>query len=226
MAEGSPAQKVSDEELKRAIEQKCQLRGTPVVTTSQITDVDYVNVKDGAAVKRLKKLAKRGEVNRIQSGSGSVWWVDEDEATELRGEVDFSNIAWENIPAEDIPVEKVEQHPEIEIPSEWEARYEKLGTVSRAALFAISVGLITAAIVQNLGIPLLSQADQEFVGRFALWVFLGGILFLGGAILWSLVLRGIEWICRSGYYEALRELVTSMFEKVESKLPFSYEGWE
>jgi len=150
MANKPPAQAVSDDELIEAVRQVCEKRGLPVAPTRLIEEVDGIDIQQQTIKRRLDKIDHR--VNSLKVGRGKVWWVPDDE--EVEGEVDVSAINWAQIEPEEIPPQKIEDHPEFNIPDYWESWTERANTVVTIAFPPTFVGFIVFAL-QDANIPVV-----------------------------------------------------------------------
>ncbi|NGM71558.1 hypothetical protein G6M89_21680 [Natronolimnobius sp. AArcel1] len=162
----APNQKISSEEVKAAVIELCDKRGTPVVRPRDIVDLDWVSVGKQTVNNHLQKLQERGEVSSISVGRGAVWWVPDEEQS--GGEVDVSVIEWSRVDAEKIPDELVLERPEVEDSSYWEGMISKWNSVIGGAAFIVIVGFVVLLFDQYFSIDI--GPDFEF------W----GLIFLGG----------------------------------------------
>lgn len=55
---------------------------------------------------------------------------------ESGGEADFSTSNWSSIDAEEIPTEKVREHPELANSTYWDQLYDDPNAISRAGLWS------------------------------------------------------------------------------------------
>jgi len=172
MTDKPPAQAVSDDELIEAVRQVCEKRGLPVAPTRLIEEVDGIDIQQQTIKRRLDKIDHR--VNSLKVGRGKVWWVPDGE--EVEGEVDVSAINWAQIEPEEIPSQKIEDHPEFNIPDYWESWTERANTVVTIAFPPTFVGFIVFAL-QDANIPVVGGIGRDAATIGAL-VTLAGLFFI------------------------------------------------
>lgn len=166
MSDAPPAQAVSDDELLEAVRQVCEKRGLPVAPTRLVAEVDGIDIQQQTVKRRLDKIDHR--VNSITVGRGKVWWVPDDE--EPVGDVNLSAVDWDQIAPEEIPPDKIKNHPEFNIPSYWESWTDRANTVVSTALIPTLAGFVVFAL-QDANLPLLDIGrDAATFGAIAPWV--------------------------------------------------------
>jgi hypothetical protein len=207
----------TDKEILEAVQQQCELQGQPVVPTGDVSDAEIIEVKHQTVHDHLKKLHKEGKVGKIEFGKKwKLWWVPNDEKVE----VDFSDINWEVINGEDIPREKIEEHPDYHTPTYWESVQNSANTVLNAAIWGFFIGLLIY-LTREANIPFVGADSEriiEFIGAFSL---VGGVLF--GVL--ALVVIGIAWggqkLAARGFDEKYNQLKTRSSAWVWSLIPLT-----
>jgi len=218
MSETPPAQAVSDDELVEALRQVCEKRGLPVAPTRLIAEVDGIDIQQQTIKRRLDKIDHR--VNSMKVGRGKVWWVPDN--MDPVGDVDVSAIDWKQIDPEDIPLRKIENHPEFDIPSYWESWGERANTIVSTALIPTLAGFIVFA---------LQDADPPFlnIGRdaatFGALVAMAGVVFVMIGICIGFVARIGGTLSAYGVGNHVQTAKERVKERLENQLPFSI-SWD
>lgn len=180
----SPNQKINTAEVKAAIHEICDKRGVPVVRSSDIADLEWVQVKRQAINNHLKDLAEQGEVNVIKAGpSGKVWYIPDDKEPE--GHVDVSAIEWESVEPEDIPDELVKARPEVEDLTFWENMRKNWGTAAGVSSFIMILGS---------GLLVLAEYSPIVLFDYQLW----GLLLIGGSLITAGAALAVVMIAKIG----------------------------
>lgn len=219
MADSPPAQKVTDKDLIKAIEQRCTQSGIPVVPTKEIERVDYIDIKKQAIARRLKKLSKQGKISSLKIGRGWVWWVPENK--EFGGEADFSNIDWSSIDAEEIPLEKIQDHPELSSSAYWDQLKNDAEAMSRAGAWAFLIGLVIILVDEYNILISLTQLQAD-IGAFSL---LGGMLLIFIGIVAISIAKTAISISEKGIDGWVRTKYDSLKSRVLAGVPIRI-SWE
>lgn len=214
MGDGPVAQEVSNEQLVEAVAVVCRERGLPVAPTKYVAKVDGITVQQQTVKRRLERLGTR--VASLQIGRGKVWWIPEDQ--EVAGEHKLSSIAWDNIDPSEIPLELIEEHPELHVPTYWERWEEKSGTLFKSALALTLPGFVVFAL-KDAQLPLISISDDvATLGALAAvaGIFIGVIamvLMVASRIGISMSSRGLD--------EAILDVRDRFLTACRSRIPVS-----
>lgn len=216
MAGSPPAQGPSDEDLIRAVEQRCIEAGAPAVPTREVVDVNFIDIKQQAVARRLETLLDEGQIGAISVGRGWVWYVPENE--EGGGEVDFSQLDWSNIPAYEIPPEKVHEHPEYDDPTYWEQMDDDAQVISRVGLWGLILGIGMIAI-GSLELPYvsLSRAQQDI----ALLASVVGAVLILIALAISVIASAGSNLSEKGVDDWIRGHYSSVRSRIAAGIPIS-----
>lgn len=191
---------VSDEELLNAVQTKCKLNGTPMVPTSEIEDFEGISVSGQTVVNRLKDLAKKEQLVYIRAGKNYAWGPSDN--GEMVGEVDFSAINWNAVDPSEIPKEKIDKHPDVEVRTFWERRTEKASTVFWSALAVFLVGFSISWMYMESSIEVSTTVGDVgalmFIGGF-MFTVLGGLGWFLGKFGKALADRGLHDLLRAGF---------------------------
>lgn len=80
-------QKMTDDELIDAVLDAAEDRGSPFVSTSEVLDVDAVDLTRRGLITRLDTLVELGKLGGREVGRTKMWWVPGEESTVSRGDV-------------------------------------------------------------------------------------------------------------------------------------------
>lgn len=218
MSDKPPAQVVSDDELLEAVRQVCEKRGLPVAPTSLIAEVDGINIKQQTVKRRLDKIDRR--INSISVGRGKVWWVPED--TDPVGDVDISAVDWSVIDPGEIPAEKVQEHPEFNIPDYWESWEERANAVVSTAFLPTIAGFIVFAL-QDANVPFLEIGQNA--AAFGALVAMAGVVFILVGILIGVSAKIGGYLASYGVDDYLEKAKRRTREEVSDRVPLSI-SWE
>jgi len=210
-----PAQAVSDDELIEAVRQVCEKRGLPVAPTRLIEEVDGIDIQQQTIKRRLDKISHR--VNSLKVGRGKVWWVPDGE--EVEGEVDVSAINWAQIEPEEIPPQKIEDHPEFNIPDYWESWTERANTVVTIAFPPTFVGFIVFAL-QDANIPVVGGIGRDAATLGAL-VTLAGLFFIVIGILIGIAAKAGAFLAAHGVDEQVQTARSKIVGTIKDRIPLS-----
>lgn len=207
----------TDNELIEAVEEQCEIRDIPVVKTEHVVEAPSVDIGQKRVHDRLKQIhEKEGRVGRMKVSTGSVWWVPE----EADVDISSSSINWERIEAEEIPEEKIEQHPDYQSPTYWEAREETASKILNPVSTAMVVGFLMF-ISREVNIPLVSANAEEtvvllgalsLVGAFAFGIYAVGMIGLS-QFAQQLVARGAD--------EVYTQYKTKLRMAIKNRVPIS-----
>jgi len=216
MGDNPPNRGPSDEDLLRAVKQRCVETGAPVVPSREIERSEYINIQQQSIAGRLQDLAEEGRVGKISVGKGYVWYIPEDE--EPRGEIDFSVINWDVIPPEEIPAEKVHKHPEYEDPSYWEKVRDDGNVIARAGFWGMLLGggvyILPVSYIPRIS---LTRVQRELA---LLAAFFGGLLILiAGGI--SIIATAGENLSEKGVDDWVRDHYSSVKGYLVQRIPVS-----
>lgn len=215
MANKPPAQAVSDDELIEAVRQVCEKRGLPVAPTRLIEEVDGIDIQQQTIKRRLDKIDHR--VNSLKVGRGKVWWVPSDE--EVEGEVDVSAINWAQIEPEEIPLQKIEDHPEFNIPDYWESWTERASTVVTIAFPPTFVGFIVFAL-QDANIPVVGGIGRD-AATFGALVTVAGLFFIVLGILIGIAAEAGAFLAAHGVDEQVQTAKSKIVGAIKDQIPLS-----
>jgi hypothetical protein len=147
-----PAQKVTKDEIVAAIDEICSKKGQPVVRLDDLVEVDSITVGKQAIKNHLEELVEMGRVEHLSYGQAGVWWLPEETTTDV--EIEAGVINWDNIAAEEIPSEVLNDLPQFQDQTYWENASDTWGTVAVGALFL----MFTSALLEIF--------RQDFPGLF------------------------------------------------------------
>lgn len=209
MTSTSPAQKTTNDELKRAISDLCESKGVPAVPSKWISNVDYIEIGTQTVTERLEKMLKDDEVGGIQYGAGWIWWNPEE--NDKSGKAQISELYWDGIDPKDIPDELIRSHPLFE------SRIDRYKNRSRE-IVELSTGVFLIGAVIMIGDGIFYNLDPET----ALWA-LAALLVMSGLIFFSL---GLVMFIGVNLYEGMKEKgvdnsIASIYKEMASKIPVS-----
>jgi hypothetical protein len=208
MSGGPPPKQrqVTDAELLRAVEHVCNTQRPPVAKSSEVTAVDFIDVKQQTVKRRLDKLDEVGRVGSVEVGRGKVWWpIDDGRPQDGGGEIYWDGIEpeqipeemvkehpkfplWDGIDPEEIPGGMIEEHPQFPDPDMAERMIESGVTILYASMIVTVVGmtLVLPNAFDLSYIPMPSQLQTvgaiATVGGF-LFLILGMCIVIGGNVL-------------------------------------------
>jgi hypothetical protein len=209
-----PNQKVTPSEILAAIEQLCNKRGSPVVRSKDIADLDDIPVGTQAVNEHLDTLKEEGKVSSLPVQRSAVYWVSEGHYT--GGEVDISAVDWDSIDPEQIPTEKIEQHPDYGEQGHWDDWADDAESALRLGMWGALMGVVALVILQNTPI----EATQTRTD-FAVIALLGGFLLTFAGLL-LLIVRKIAMILnKRGITGASKALITATKSRVVRSIPIS-----
>jgi len=188
-----PAKEVSDGELKAALNDICEQTGQPVARIKDVVKHDSIDVGGSAVNKRFSGMVNSGELGKVKSGSGTVYWVaEEGEGGEVDPELLSGNIInWDSsdptrapdkfIEAAIVEMEysdaeaMVKAHPEHEEVTRWQELNRRASDQINLGgpLFIIGVSLVVLAqgsLSEQL--PTYLQVPQ-WLGNLGLLALLG-----------------------------------------------------
>lgn len=192
-----PAKQVTDAQLKTALQNICDQSGQPIARAKDIAEHESIPVKKSAVNKRLDPMVESGELARLQSGSGAVYWLPDDgEGGEVNPDLLSGDIInWESADPARVPSQflqeaiveaelsdvedYVQSHPEYEEITRWD-EYNRRGSD------VINIG--APLFFVGLFIIVLNQSNFSSAIPFSVnvpsWMFLfGSLAFLGGAFI-------------------------------------------
>jgi len=218
--EDPPAKKVSKDEIIAAINQITEKRGVPVVQTSDISELESINVDNQTINNHLDELKQMGRVNLFEYGQKGVWWTPDKENS---GDVEIGVINWDRIDANEIPHEVLAELPEFQDQTYWQDTKETWGTVSGGAFFLMFATLILEIIRQNTSVQILS-GSREILAVIILGTLSVGILSLALVF----VMRFMQLLEEKGIFNHIRQrwynIRNQMIQEIRQRLPDSDES--
>lgn len=163
---------VPDEDLIKAVRERCKFEGKPVVKTAEVANAESIHITPQRVHDRLKRLHEENRVGRIKVGRGSVWWVPE----EVDVDVDFSSINWEEIDGSNIPPDTIEEHPEYHANTYWEDKAELARSGINIFGTAILFGIL-AFLTRDWDIPFVGESHEEIIELIGAISLFAGLIF-------------------------------------------------
>lgn len=217
MSKEPPAQKVSDEDLIKAVRDECELSIEPMVKTKTIAERDDITINQNSVANRLGNLTEDGHLHSVKVGRGYVWSVAD--AEDIEGPVDYNQINWDAIPAEKIPEEKLHQHPDFPVLDTWRTIHNHSQTLLTFGLGALAVGFLAFGFRD---LSLFTGHSETFNIVGALMIIAGGTGAFFGFIVFGIARLG-PILEKRGVIDAGRDVWNRVKARVEEGIPVSIE---
>lgn len=208
---------IEDKDLIEAVKVACERSTAPAVSSSAVTEIEWVTYDPDHVTDRLKEI---DDGLRRMKSRGWIWWIPREE--EGGGKIDPTSIYWRNVDPEDIPSEVLNRHPDFRTPTRAE-QMEQHGQSGILLSIAVAMFGFSILLARNSNVSFVQGSEFELIGSLSL---IAGIAFIAFGIMVVGAGKFGQRLNEKDIPVAIRDWLSDGLSGVISRVPISIDWKE